>query len=254
MMKSMATVVTEKARSWDEGVSSHFSTTPLSDIFKGKNVVIFRLPGTAGVALAGLLGTVRAQGQPLSEFVNQKIAVVGAGSNSMSEPRKDGHEQYPPPPPHKYGCTLVPGYAVAAEGRHVREGRLPCCGIGIGWFLFTVGFFFAIIPWYIGAFILLCAGYDDREKPGYVACVIAMQQEIKDLTNECDVPRTRLEEILRAAGIGQILLPWNESPPLRTASWDGHLTSGTSFNAPIDTYHKHELNIANEDVCFFNRI
>lgn len=35
--------------------------------------------GTAGVALAGLLGTVRAQGRPLSDFVNQKIVVVGAG-------------------------------------------------------------------------------------------------------------------------------------------------------------------------------
>ncbi|XP_031745785.1 NAD-dependent malic enzyme 59 kDa isoform, mitochondrial-like isoform X5 [Cucumis sativus] len=36
--------------------------------------------GTAGVALVGLLGTVRAQGRPLSDFVNQKIVVVGAGS------------------------------------------------------------------------------------------------------------------------------------------------------------------------------
>ncbi|ANM65162.1 peroxiredoxin IIF [Arabidopsis thaliana] len=35
----------QKARSWDEGVSSKFSTTPLSDIFKGKKVVIFGLPG-----------------------------------------------------------------------------------------------------------------------------------------------------------------------------------------------------------------
>ncbi|XP_031745959.1 NAD-dependent malic enzyme 2, mitochondrial-like [Cucumis sativus] len=38
------------------------------------------IQGTAGVALAGLLGNVRAQGQPLSDFVNQKIVVVGAGS------------------------------------------------------------------------------------------------------------------------------------------------------------------------------
>ncbi|KAI3736936.1 hypothetical protein L2E82_26925 [Cichorium intybus] len=81
-----------------------------------------------------------------------------------------------------------------------------------------------------------------------------MQQEIKDLTNERDLARTRLEEILRAAGIDQSLLPWNESPPLRTASWDGHLTSGTSFNAPINTYSKDELNIPTEDSCFFNRI
>ncbi|XP_015057443.1 peroxiredoxin-2F, mitochondrial [Solanum pennellii] len=35
----------QKARSWDEGVSSKFSTTPIKDIFKGKNVVIFGLPG-----------------------------------------------------------------------------------------------------------------------------------------------------------------------------------------------------------------
>lgn len=38
------------------------------------------IQGTAGVALAGLLGTVRAQGRPLTDFVNQKIVVVGAGS------------------------------------------------------------------------------------------------------------------------------------------------------------------------------
>ncbi|KAE8637395.1 hypothetical protein CSA_004755, partial [Cucumis sativus] len=37
------------------------------------------IQGTAGVALAGLLGNVRAQGQLLSDFVNQKIVVVGAG-------------------------------------------------------------------------------------------------------------------------------------------------------------------------------
>ncbi|KAK9147833.1 hypothetical protein Scep_006590 [Stephania cephalantha] len=36
--------------------------------------------GTAGVAIAGLLGAVRAQGRPLSDFAKQKIVVVGAGS------------------------------------------------------------------------------------------------------------------------------------------------------------------------------
>ncbi|CAK7341231.1 unnamed protein product [Dovyalis caffra] len=35
----------QKARTWDEGVSSKFSTTPIKDIFKGKKVVIFGLPG-----------------------------------------------------------------------------------------------------------------------------------------------------------------------------------------------------------------
>ncbi|CAL5382466.1 unnamed protein product [Camellia sinensis] len=37
------------------------------------------IQGTAGVALAGLLGTVRAQDLPLTDSVNQKIVVVGAG-------------------------------------------------------------------------------------------------------------------------------------------------------------------------------
>ncbi|XP_072963970.1 NAD-dependent malic enzyme 59 kDa isoform, mitochondrial [Typha angustifolia] len=38
------------------------------------------IQGTAGVALAGLFGAVRAQGRPLKDFVKQKIVVVGAGS------------------------------------------------------------------------------------------------------------------------------------------------------------------------------
>ncbi|KAJ3682215.1 hypothetical protein LUZ60_014788 [Juncus effusus] len=38
------------------------------------------IQGTAGVALAGLFGAVRAQGRPLKDIVNQKIVVVGAGS------------------------------------------------------------------------------------------------------------------------------------------------------------------------------
>lgn len=38
-----------------------------------------KVQGTAGVALAGLLGAVRAQGLPLTDFANQKIVVVGAG-------------------------------------------------------------------------------------------------------------------------------------------------------------------------------
>ncbi|KAJ0565578.1 putative malate dehydrogenase (decarboxylating) [Helianthus annuus] len=41
------------------------------------------IQGTAGVALAGLLGVVRAQGRPLSDFVYQKIVVVGAGSAGL---------------------------------------------------------------------------------------------------------------------------------------------------------------------------
>ncbi|XAR68204.1 hypothetical protein NMG60_11003255 [Bertholletia excelsa] len=84
-----------------------------------------------------------------------------------------------PPPPSQYyapSYQAVPGYAVV-EGRPVvvgvRERRLPCCGIGYGWFLFIGGFFLAI-PWYVGAVILLCIrSVDHREKPGYIACTVA---------------------------------------------------------------------------------
>ncbi|CAL5331113.1 unnamed protein product [Camellia sinensis] len=43
----------------------------------------YQKKGTAGVALAGLLGTVRAQDRPLTDVVNQKIVVVGAGSAGL---------------------------------------------------------------------------------------------------------------------------------------------------------------------------
>ncbi|KAL3741514.1 hypothetical protein ACJRO7_017048 [Eucalyptus globulus] len=86
----------------------------------------------------------------------------------------------PAPPPgspgypqcYHYGYQTVGGYAVV-EGTPIREPRLPCCGIGIGWFLFLIGFFLGGIPWYLGAFLLICTCPDRREKPGYVACAIA---------------------------------------------------------------------------------
>ncbi|KAL9272494.1 Large ribosomal subunit protein eL20z-like protein [Drosera capensis] len=64
------------------------------------------------------------------------------------------------------------GYTIA-EGTPIRLPRLPCCGIGMGWFLFIAGFFLAFIPWYFGALVLLCERVDYREKPGLVACTIA---------------------------------------------------------------------------------
>ncbi|XP_022749342.1 60S ribosomal protein L18a-like protein isoform X2 [Durio zibethinus] len=86
-------------------------------------------------------------------------------------------EPVPPPGLHQPSAPSAPqyypqGYAVA-EGRPVREHRLPCCGIGVGWFLFIIGFFLGTIPWYIGLFVLLFARIDYREKPGYIACTIA---------------------------------------------------------------------------------
>ncbi|KAK7272634.1 hypothetical protein RJT34_29354 [Clitoria ternatea] len=76
------------------------------------------------------------------------------------------------PPYYPHGYQAVPGYAVA-EGRPVREPRLGCCGIGCGWCLFILGFFLAGIPWFVGAILMLCSRVDHREKPGYVACIIA---------------------------------------------------------------------------------
>lgn len=43
---------------------------------------------------------------------------------------------------------------------------------------FITGFFLGGIPWYIGTFILLCVRVDYREKPGYVACTVAVSVRI----------------------------------------------------------------------------
>ncbi|MCD7458809.1 hypothetical protein HAX54_039275 [Datura stramonium] len=85
-----------------------------------------------------------------------------------------GATSAPPPEYYAQGYQAVPGYiAPDPEGRPEREHRLPCCGIGLGWFLFIIGFLLAGIPWYLGAFVLLCAQIDPREKPGYIASTIA---------------------------------------------------------------------------------
>lgn len=41
--------------------------------------ILFFTQGTAGVAIAGLLGAVRAQGRPMIDFPKMKIVVAGAG-------------------------------------------------------------------------------------------------------------------------------------------------------------------------------
>ncbi|KAL6627064.1 hypothetical protein ACP70R_030790 [Stipagrostis hirtigluma subsp. patula] len=85
----------------------------------------------------------------------------------------------PTPPPglsasrHRGGYQSVPVQDYEAGARGHSHDRLPCCGIGIGWFLFITGFFLGGIPWYVGAFLLWCSRVDYREKPGYVACTIA---------------------------------------------------------------------------------
>ncbi|XP_057531671.1 NAD-dependent malic enzyme 59 kDa isoform, mitochondrial [Amaranthus tricolor] len=41
------------------------------------------IQGTAGVALAGILGALRAQGRPMTDLMRQKVVVVGAGSAGL---------------------------------------------------------------------------------------------------------------------------------------------------------------------------
>ncbi|XP_062096797.1 large ribosomal subunit protein eL20z-like [Humulus lupulus] len=89
----------------------------------------------------------------------------------LPPPGATSHPRYPHTHFH-HGYQTVPGYAVV-EGHPVRERRLPCCGLGMGWFLFLIGFFLGGIPWYVGAFVLLFVHVDYREKPGYAACTIA---------------------------------------------------------------------------------
>ncbi|KAE8655596.1 Ribosomal protein L18ae/LX family protein [Hibiscus syriacus] len=81
-----------------------------------------------------------------------------------------------PPPcfanPYVHGYQTVTGFPVE-EAAPVRQPRLPVCGLGIGWSLFFLGFFFGGIPWFVGTFVLLCVRVDNREKAGYLACAIA---------------------------------------------------------------------------------
>ncbi|KAK9053837.1 hypothetical protein SSX86_024912 [Deinandra increscens subsp. villosa] len=103
-----------------------------------------------------------------------------------------------------------------------------------------------------------------------------MEQEIKELTQERDLARSRLEEILRAAGVDQNSLPWSDSSPRDRGSPSGHLrdsswepsTPDTSdvavkVNAPlppiasVNTYSfpkNHKLRNANEDHYVFDNI
>ncbi|XP_076901355.1 kinesin-like protein KIN-7F [Bidens hawaiensis] len=115
-----------------------------------------------------------------------------------------------------------------------------------------------------------------------------MEQEITDLTQERDLARTRLDEILKAAGVNQNSVQWvcyylsyaNSSSPdrgspsghFRSSSWDGHSTSDASdmaanikvkVNAPlpptaaVNTYSfpkNHKLHNPNEDHYVFDNI
>ncbi|KAK4714627.1 hypothetical protein R3W88_020534 [Solanum pinnatisectum] len=124
-------------------------------------------------------GTFQPPPQPVIGF---PLPVPPPGSVlEPSEYYARGYQSVPVPPPgavlepseyYARGYQSVPGYVVD-ERRPVTEPHLPF-GIGLGWFLFIIGFFLAGFPWYVAAFIPLCnRSIDHREKPGYVACTIA---------------------------------------------------------------------------------
>ncbi|KAG0454888.1 hypothetical protein HPP92_023810 [Vanilla planifolia] len=94
---------------------------------------------------------------------------------AASGPPLLAHAHYPATSPYySQGYQACPGgVALVAQGTPFKMERLPCCGLGIGWFLFVTGFFLAAIPWYAGALILLFSRTDYREKPGLIACIIA---------------------------------------------------------------------------------
>ncbi|KAL5989983.1 hypothetical protein ACLOJK_010878 [Asimina triloba] len=119
-------------------------------------------------------------------------------SSSWTQPPAIGfpHRNPPPHPTPGPSSSAAPCYTYEAlpalsllhvaqtpqirvvEFKKVAEGmpvpRLRCCGIGIGWFLFIIGFFLAAIPWFVGALILMCGRVDYREKTGYAACTVAV--------------------------------------------------------------------------------
>lgn len=76
----------------------------------------------------------------------------------------------------------VSSYVVSSEDEYEGESYpliglydrpLPCCGCGIGWFSFILGF---VLPlaWYCGAFLYLTNyyEYDPRERSGLAASAI----------------------------------------------------------------------------------
>ncbi|CAN0899828.1 60S ribosomal protein L18a-like protein [Linum grandiflorum] len=96
----------------------------------------------------------------------QGVSIVTESYNSSALPTSQpAYNVYAPNPNSQLPVT---GHVVVQRG----SSDLPCCGIGLGWFLFVLGFILGAIPWYAGACVLMCAKYDRREKAGLIACAI----------------------------------------------------------------------------------
>eukprot|EP00250_Pteridium_aquilinum_P015095 c22374_g1_i2 orf=170-613(+) len=94
------------------------------------------------------------------------------GTPAYPQPLPPGFPHPVHPSEHYRGGT-VPGYPVVEGTPELRRERLPCCGIGIGWCLFILGWILASVPWYVGVFLLVCTRPDPRERIGLVCCTIA---------------------------------------------------------------------------------
>ncbi|KAJ8616690.1 hypothetical protein MRB53_036062 [Persea americana] len=106
--------------------------------------------------------------QPSAPFLQPGTSTMPPSSTFYQNPQS----QYYHPIPVGYQAYGAVVEGIPVREHQIREPRLPCCGIGIGWMLFLAGFFFAAVPWYVGAFILLFVGVDYREKAGLLACTI----------------------------------------------------------------------------------
>ncbi|XP_042471681.1 60S ribosomal protein L18a-like protein [Zingiber officinale] len=117
---------------------------------------------------------------PYANFLPQPVPPTAAPPHAYAPPPNA------PPPPHLAPVPATDHYNIAVGyqphpysavvngiSMNTKEPPLPFCGIGIGWALFMAGFFFASIPWYVGALLLLFVDQDYREKCGLVACSIA---------------------------------------------------------------------------------
>ncbi|XP_010501981.1 PREDICTED: 60S ribosomal protein L18a-like protein [Camelina sativa] len=110
---------------------------------------------------------------------NRSVVTDHQHHHQQPPPPYQGVSNYPPPPQQQPPAAGFPqpaqpyvqGYAVNGGMTTAQHDRLPCCGIGVGWVLFILGFFFGTIPWYIGFFLLLFSR-NIRERPGYIACAI----------------------------------------------------------------------------------
>ena len=64
--------------------------------------------------------------------------------------------------------VLTCKFKMKAQSIHIKDFRL------VLFWRFLLGFFLAAIPWYIGAFLLFFVALDHREKPGLIACTVAV--------------------------------------------------------------------------------